>query len=240
MPLRGVHVLGLLGILLAGVAVHATEVYSGRYETLPAVDWLESRPPLAESSNVPAAADLARGLAAFVPLLVIRDDAHPQLPVFGPPSSLERTVGGVRDASRIMLGTPGDYQSNQVPITARLDVIVFDRTQRAAEWSELMGRAMDLQDPESGIGQERLAGPDETDGVWVPAPDRGRPEGGTGTVVGRRGTVGFVVQVNFLHLPGADVAREVDQSGRAEAMARQTAAAWTAWLVQQLGQNGGA
>jgi hypothetical protein len=227
-------VLGLLAIVLAVIAVRSTEVYTSRYQTLPVLDWLESRPPLAESANVAAATDLARGLSPLMPLLVIREDAHSQLPVFGPPSSIERTVSGVRDSARILLGTPGDYKPNQVPITARLDVIVFDRAETAASWSALMSRAMDLQDPESGIGSERVSGPDERDGVWVPAPDRGRPEGGTGTVVGYRGTVGFVLQVNFLHLIGADVQREVDQSARAEVMARQAAGDWSTWLSEQL------
>ena len=45
------------------LSVRATEFYATRYQSLPVLDWLESRPPLAESADLPAAADLARGLA---------------------------------------------------------------------------------------------------------------------------------------------------------------------------------
>ena len=53
--IRGVHVLGLMAILLAAVSVRATEVYTTRYQSLPVLDWVESRPPLAEAANVPTA-----------------------------------------------------------------------------------------------------------------------------------------------------------------------------------------
>ena len=229
---RGVHVLAATAILLAAVAVRATEAYATRYQSLPALDWVESRPPLVESADVPAAADLARGLSRALPLLVIRDDARPRLPAFGPPAVVQRTVPGVRDAARIELGSPGAYLPDQVPLRARLDVIVFNRALRAAAWSELMAREMDIRDPENGLQQVRMSGPDEPDGVWVIIPKSG---GGVATVAGHRAAVGFMLQVTFFHAAAADAATLADVTARAETTARQAAAAWADWAVTQFG-----
>ncbi|HEX8967388.1 MAG TPA: hypothetical protein VF937_05880 [Chloroflexota bacterium] len=225
--IRGVHVLMLAAVVLAAVATRATEVYAARYQSLPALDWVESRPPLTESTHVPAATALARGMARALPLLVIRDDARTRLPGFGPPPGLQRTISGVRDASRVWLGSPGSYPTDEVPITARFDVIVFNRVQRAVAWSELMGRAMDSRDPENGLPQARMAGPEEQDMVWVAAPRMG---GGVATVVGNRGTIGFVLQISYFHAPTADAAVLADLSARAEVLARGAAADWSASL----------
>jgi len=86
-----------------------------RYQSLPVLDWLESRPSLAQASTVPAELDLARGLPRVMPLLVIRDYAHTVLPAFGPPPYFQRTIAGVRDASRILLGSPGDTSQTRYP-----------------------------------------------------------------------------------------------------------------------------
>ena len=226
--------LGLAAIVLAAVSVRATELYASRYQSLPVLDWIESRPPLAESANVPASEDLARGLSYALPLLIIRDDAHTRLPDFAPPGVFQRTIGGVRDASRIELGTPGTYSLGRVPVDALLEAIVFDRALRAKAWAELMGREMDIRDPVSGQYQSRVAGPDEPDGVWVGRPDQA---GGVATVVGHRGAVGFVLKVTFARLlstDSGDIAKLTDLSARAEALARQGASDWTAWLAQQL------
>src|SRR5258708_11452253 len=104
---RGGQGVGLAGVLLGAVAVRASESYPPRYQTLPVLAWVESRPPFVESTNVPPAADLARGLSRAIPLLTIRDDARPWMPVFGPPAVVQRTMGGVRDAARILLASPG-------------------------------------------------------------------------------------------------------------------------------------
>ena len=132
--IRPGHVVALAGLALSTLAFRATEYYTTRYQTLPVMDWLESRPPLAESNSVPPAADLARGLLRSLPLLVIRDDARPLLPVFTPPAIVQRTVGGVRDAARFELVAPGNFVAETNPIRARLDVIVFHRAMRAAAW----------------------------------------------------------------------------------------------------------
>src|SRR5262249_46684149 len=81
----------------------------------------------------------ARGRARALPLLTVSDDARPRLPAFGPPAIVQRTMGGVRDASRIELASPGGFMPTEVPVRARLDVIVFNRAVRAAAWSDLMG-----------------------------------------------------------------------------------------------------
>lgn len=230
--IRGAHVLALVAIVLCGVGVRTTESYTSRYQSLPVLDWLESRPPLAESQNAPSAVDLARSLPRFMPLLVIREDAHTVVPVFGPPASVQRTVGGVRDAARIQLASPGAPGGDKSPVTARLDVIVFNRGQRAAAWSDVLGHAMDIRDVENGLPQVRIAGPDDADTVWVPSP--GPLRGGDATVAGYRGTIGFVLQVSFLHDDSADAARLVDLSARAETLARQAAGDWSTWLERQL------
>jgi hypothetical protein len=230
--IRGIHVLGLVAIALSAVSVRATEFYATRYQSLPVLDWLESRPPLAESANLPASEDLARGMSRALPLLTIQQDAQPLLPAFSPPAILQRTMGGVRDASRIELGSPGAFQAGQVPVRARLDVIVFNRTLRAAAWSGLMAREMDILDPDSRLNQAVMAGPDEQDGVWLVAPRSG---GGVATVAGHRGPVGFVLQVTLLRSKTADAAELADLTARAETIARQGAADWSGWLTRQLG-----
>jgi hypothetical protein len=196
------------------------------------LDWLESRPPLSDSADVPAAVDLARGAARALPLLVLSDEPQTQTPVFGPPSSVQRMVGGVRDAARVNLASPDVSDTDAAPVSARLDVIVFNRTQRATAWTRLMGSAMDIRDPESGAPQVRIAGPEEADTVWVTAP--GPVSGGVATVVGQRGPVGFVLQVTFSHDANADAATLVDLSARAEVVARQAARDWSDWLDRQM------
>ena len=228
--IQGVHVLAVSAIVLTALSVRATELYTTRYQSLPVQDWLESRQPFAQSVAVPAATDLARGLVRALPLLVIRSDAQTFLPMFAPPAFFQRTIGGVRDAARIELGSPGAYKPGEVPVRARLEVIVFNRVQSAAGWAELMAREMDIRDPE-GAAQARTSGPDEADGVWVIAPRSG---GGVATVAGHRATVGFALQVAYLRRDSDDPARLADLSSRAEVAARQAADDWSGWLVQQL------
>jgi hypothetical protein len=163
-------------------------------------------------------------------LLTIRDDAHPRLPAFGPPAFVQRTMGGVRDAYRIELGSPGTFRSDELPVRARLDVIVFHRALRAEAWSQLMAVEMDIRDPETGVSQARIGGPDDQDGLWI-----GGPGGGDGiaTVVGNRGAVAFMLQVTYARLPGSDM-DPIDLSARAESTARQAARDWSAWLARQV------
>ena len=232
-------VIGTAAIVLSAIAVRGTELYTSRYQSLPALDWIESRPPVLESAEIPPAADLARGLARTMPLLVIGDDVRPWAPVFGPPAAIQRSMGGVRDAARITLVSPGGFTADRAPVQARLYTVVFDRTLRAHEWVALMGREMDIRDPDSGLSQERVTGPDAIDGVWLVSP---RQTGGIATVVGYRGPVAFDLQVTFGPTPPplppdttesrTDV---VDLSARAEAAARQAAGDYAIWLTQQLG-----
>jgi hypothetical protein len=228
--IRGVHALAICAIVLGGLSVRATEFYATRYQSLPVMDWVESRPPLAESADVPAAGDLARGLARALPLLAIRSEG-PHMPTFGPPAFVQRSMGGVRDAARIELGSPGTFTAADVPVRVRLDTIVFNRTLRAAAWSELMGYEMDARDPETGDTQVRLTGPDEPDGVWLVAPPQ---RGGVARVAGHRGPVAFTLQVTFSTEGKNDPAALADLSARAESTARQAAAEWTTWLDQQM------
>jgi hypothetical protein len=235
--IRGPHVIALLALVFAALAFRATEYYTSRYQTLPALDWLESRPPLAESRAVPPAADLVRGLLRSLPLLVIRDDVRPLLPVLGPPAVVQRTIGGVRDAARIELGAPGAFQAADVPIRARLDVIVFNRALRAAAWSELMQGELDARDPQTGVPQVRIGGSAGADGVWLVAPRAG---GGVATITGARGAVGFELQVAY-HRPDPLTPEDlIDLSARAEVTARQAAADWTEWLQREMSASGAA
>ena len=238
--MRGVHILALAGLLLCFLAVRSTELYTSRFQSLPMLDWLESRPPLIDATKVPAAPDLARGLVRSMPLLVILDDTRPWLPVFGPPASIQRSMGGVRDASRIVLASPGSTDADHALIQMRLYAVVFNRTLRATEWTQLMGREMDIRDPDSGLTQTRTSGPDDVDSVWVVSP---RQTGGIATVVGHRGPVAFDLQVTLgprppvyppepARVPSPDV---IDLSARAEVLARQGAMNWSAWVEQQIG-----
>jgi hypothetical protein len=231
-------VLATVAIVLGAIALRGTELYTSRYQSLPVIDWLESRPPVSESADTPAAADLARGLARTTPLLVIGDDVRPWTPVFGPPAVIQRSMGGVRDGARITLVSPGTFGVGGTPVQARLYTIVFDRSLRAEEWTMLMGREMDIRDPDSGLTQQRVSGPDDADAVWVVAP---RETGGIATVVGHRGPVAFDLQVTFGPTPAplppdAVSARPeaLDLSARAEVEARQMAADYAAWLTGQL------
>lgn len=233
MQLRGFHALGLAAILLGALATRATEVYTSQYQTLPVLDWLESRPPLVESRGLPAAVDLVRGLPRVEPRLTIRDDARPLLPIFGPPGAIQRTMGGVRDAARIQVGTPGVSTGQLVPVQVRLDAIVFNRAVRASAWLELLASpvGMDFRDPEGGLFQVRVSGPDEADHVWIAAPKDG---GKFATIAGVRGSVAFELQVECQRTGADSPADQLDLSARAETIARQTAAQWTAWLEQEL------
>jgi hypothetical protein len=234
----GLLVLGAVAILLGAIALRGTEQYTSRYQSLPVIDWLESRPPLGESADTPSAADLARGLARTSPLLVIGDDVRPWTPVFGPPAVIQRSMGGVRDAARITLVSPGVYAAGGAPVGARLYTVVFDRALRAQEWTMLMAREMDIRDPDNAQTQEQVSGPDDADGVWVVAP---RETGGIATVIGHRGPVAFDLQVTFGPTPAAPPPDAVsaqpeamDLSARAEVEARQMAADYAEWLTGQL------
>jgi len=58
--------------------------------------------------------------------------------------------------------------------------------------------------------------------------------GGMATVAGYRGTIGFVLQVSFLQRSPTDIAQLADLGARAEALARQAAGDWSAWVERQL------
>jgi hypothetical protein len=235
MRVAGSHVLVLTAVLLAALAFQATAYYTTRYQTLPALDWLEAHALSSQSRLVPPAADLARGLLASAPLLVIRDDVRPYQPVFGPPAIVQRTIGGVRDAAAIELGAPGAFKLETAPIRARLNVIVFYQQQRAIAWSELNARGYDIRDPHSGAPQLRLAGPDSTDGVWLVNPSEA---GGVATVSGYRGPVGFELRVTYQRPDADSFEARLDLNARAETAARRIAADWSSWLQRELATTG--
>jgi hypothetical protein len=231
-----------MALVLCLMAVRATEVYTARFQSLPVLDWLESREPLTDSADVPPAADLTRGLARTMPLMLIRDDARPWAPVFGPPAVIQRSMGGVRDASRIVLTSTSTSPTNQAPVQVRLYTVVFNRTLRAAEWTELMGREMDIRDPDSGMNQSPVSGPDKTDAVWVVSPIQ---TGGIATVIGHRGPVGFDLQLTLGPTPdvrpptSTERRPEVaDLSAHAEQAARLAVRDWTDWVQMQIGTAG--
>jgi len=232
MPIRGVHVLGLAALVLGVISVRSTEHYTARYQTLPMLDWLESRPPLAEGARVPLATDLVRGFLRAAPLLTIHADARPLIPMFGPPAVVQRSIGGVRDAASIELGLPGAVGEQVQPVQARLEVIVFNRSLRAAAWADLMAQQMDIRDPHAGQPQVRLTAQDSRDGLWIVAPRRG--VGGRATLAGWRGPVAFELIVAYTR-PGVTRPEALlELSARAEAIARATGGDWATWLEARL------
>ena len=230
MHIRGIHLIVLAAVVLGGLAVRATESYASQYQSLPVLDWLEARPPLAESTQLPAAGDLARGLLETEPLLLLADDVRPFVPVLAPPGVSQRMIGGVRDAATLQLASP---QPASTRVKLELSVAVFYRALRAEAWAELLGRELDRRDPTSGASQIRVSGPDQADGVWITSPGEGPPGVGEATVVGARGPIVFELRAQSARA-GAEAAPElVDLSARAESIAREAATNWTAWLAQQ-------
>jgi hypothetical protein len=218
--------------VLAALALRSTEYYTARFQTLPVVDWVEARPPLVESARVPSASELARGLLHAAPMLVIRDDARPLVPVFQPPADTQRTMGGVRDAARIELGVPGvDPSADHQPVRVVMELIVFHRIYRAAGWVELIGRELDVRSPHTGEPQVRVEGPDARDGVWVDAP---ASAGGVATVAGSRGPVAFELWVTSTRTGALRPEERLDLTARSESIARQMAADWGMWLEERL------
>ena len=61
---------------------------------------------------MPAADDLARGLARRCRCWRFATTRARELPAFSPPAFVQRTMGGVRDAARIELGSPGGYDAD--------------------------------------------------------------------------------------------------------------------------------
>jgi hypothetical protein len=232
MPIRGVHVLGFVAVVLGVISIRATEHYTARYQTLPILDWLESRPPLAEAARVPQATDLVRGLLRAAPLLTIHADARPLSPVFGPPAVVQRSMGGVRDAASIELGLPGAVGEQFQPVQARLEVIVFNRAGRAAAWADLMALQMDIRDPHAGQPQVRLTAQDSRDGLWIVAPRAG--VGGTATLAGWRGPVAFELIVACRRSGATRPETLLELSALAETIARDTGGSWATWVEAHL------
>jgi hypothetical protein len=106
-------------------------------------------------------------------------------------------------------------------------VLVFNRAERAAAWTDLLAHAFDVQEPERNFPQVRLSGPDQADRVFLTDPRNG---GGVATVIGHRGPVGFQLQTTFQRGDSRLPADRVDLDARAEPLARQMAADWARWL----------
>jgi len=231
------RLLALLAIGLGVLALRGCERYTQEFQTLPALDWLDAG-PFSQAGAVPPAAELGRGMAQAAPYLPLRDDAVPYSPDVAPPGRTQVTASGVRDAARISFGigsavAPAPPGRDEVSVS--LEVIVFYRIQRAAAWAELLTREMDIRDPQSGALQFRTGGPDGPDRVWVTVPREATARTGESTVLGDRGPVTFELKARIVRSTMQDPRELVELAGRAEALARATAAAWTAWLIRQPG-----
>lgn len=235
-PVAYWRLLALFALGLGMIALRACERYAQEYQTLPVVDWLEAHPPLSEAEDVPTAADLARGLAEAAPYLPLRSDAAPYSPDVAPPGRAQLTASGVRDAARLVLDSvPNAITPDEARVSLSLDVDVFYRSPRAAAWTELLTRELDIRDPQTGALQFRTGGPDEPDRVWVTVPREVVAHSGEATVLGHRGPVSFELKARLLRPTADDPRQLVELAGRAEALARTTTATWTAWLVHQPG-----
>ena len=215
----------LASIVLGAMALRATERYTGQYQSLPVLDWLEAQPPVEEARRLPSAADLAHGFLNAEPVLVIGDDVRPYVPQLGPPAVSQRSIGGVRDAARIQLRT---LPEAAVRVTLTASVSVFHRAVRAAGWASLLGHELDLRDPETGSHQLRVS-----DSVWLTQPGL-NVDGGEATVVGVRGPIVYEVRAQVAAAGGPTPPDYLDLSARAESIARRAAIGWIAWLDQQL------
>jgi hypothetical protein len=225
---------------LAFTAVRACERYVAEYQTFPAVDWLEARPPLDEAGSIPPAATLSQSAVYVLPQLPVREGPVPFLPAFVPPGFVVRSVSGVRDAAQLVKATPGlesapgKYLRDGVSL--RLAVVVFHRTVRAAAWADLGTIQLDLRSGSAGRREFRTSGPETRDTVWVRKPPLEPGEKwpqGTATVVGYRGPISFEIQATSVRPSSTDLRDSVELSARAESLARRFTEEWTAWLAAQ-------
>jgi hypothetical protein len=222
----------VMALGLGLLALRGCERYTTEYQTLPVLDWLESRPPLYEAGRLPPAADLARGLARVRPYLAVTSDVAAFEPIFAPPGVAQRRASGVRDAATIQLGT-ADAAPNADQVALNLSVVVFNRAVRAAAWAELTGRELDVRDPVDLLRQFRLDGSDQPDTVWLAHPGEAPPRTGVATLVGRRGPLAYTLRATSQRPTAADPDDRLELAARAEAMVRQAAADWTAWVASQ-------
>lgn len=218
-------------ILFAFLSVRACERYTMAYQSFPAVDWIEEQRVWSQAADIPPASTLAEGIAYAYPALGVGgvwESFEVAMPTTG---SIIRTMKSYRDAARVAK-TP--EISGGETTTLRLGVIVFHRPYRAEAWADLRSAKLDLAREAAGeVRMFRVSGPEERDTVWIESPRRATPQLANVLVVGTRGPVGFELQVTnrtaFLERRG-DI---LDQPARAELLAREAAAQWTAWLLRQ-------
>jgi hypothetical protein len=223
------RLLGLVAVGLGLVALRGCERYSQEYNTLPMLDFIESLPAASEAERIPPAAELALRLGDVAPGLPLRQAPSPFIPQVAPPGRSQRAASGVRDAARVIFGTV-PTASDAEGTTLNLGVVVFYNSARANAWSELLRREMDIRDPGSGALQLRTGGPEQADRVWVTHPREVSARTGEATVIGTRGPVLFQLQARLRRPGAATQAAQLALGARAELLARQAAADWSATL----------
>jgi hypothetical protein len=225
------RLLGLVAVGLGLVALRGCERYTQEYNTLPMLDFVESMPAASEAERIPPAADLALRLGEVAPSLPLRQAPTPFIPQVAPPGRSQRAASGVRDAARVAFGTvPTAAASDAEGTTLSLGVVVFYNSVRANAWYELLTREMDIRDPGSGALQLRAGGPEQADRVWITHPREVSARTGEATVIGTRGPVLFQLQARLRRPNATSQEARLALGARAEVLARQAAAEWSAAL----------
>jgi hypothetical protein len=217
-------------VLFSALLSRSCEVYTAEYQDLPVVAWVEAQPPFNESLDLPPAREIAYGFVQAIPHLRVTGSPTLYLPSFTLPGAVVRSVGGVRDAARVVKESPdpstrADYASVDVYVT------VFNRTFRSDSWARLRTIQMDLSHNESQI--RRVTGPSERDTMWVVEPFVAEDPKGAAIIVGHRGPIGFEIRSQSIRPLDNDRQMAGELTARAEELVQRAADEWTTWLEAQ-------
>lgn len=227
-----VWLLSALGLFV--LAGRGCERYVPQFQTFPAVDWLEARPPFDETARIPPAAEIVSGFVFAAPRLALRSGPQAYLPQFLLPGVVVRQVSGIRDAAQLekvndIRPSLPDYER------VSLRLMVFYRAERAAAWLDLRATQLDLGRQETSDKKHfRTSGPLDGDLAWIEDQASAEDPGlGHSLVVGRRGPLAFEVDAVVRGRGGPVSQQAAELAARSEALAREAAGAWTAWLEAQ-------
>ncbi len=222
---------GIVALAFAGA--RGSERYAREYQTLPALDWIETLPALSQAASVPAAAELSRGLPTVVPGLLRTAGPDSFSPVFGPYGMFQRSIAGVREAAVTWFDLAPAAAGGEGPARVGFSVLVFHQSARARAWVDLYAFQPDFGRSEIGAPVYRTSGPDEPDRIWVAGPDQSGRRGGRALAAGSRGPVAYVVDVALSPAGLGPAESPLGSALAADGEVRRILHAWTAWLQAQ-------